>query len=112
MVLENKEASKANALSWSKPLGTNRAFTLRRGSTAMTNKRSRIKRKFGVVEGARRRRIGRIEGQVRALKKLVTNNHEADGLEGLLRDTADYIVSLETRIRTLKVIVAALSNSH
>ncbi|KAF5455412.1 hypothetical protein F2P56_024989 [Juglans regia] len=51
--------------------------------------------------------IGR---KVRTLKRLVPNS-ESMGLDGLFRETADYILSLQMRVRVMQTMVDALTNS-
>ncbi|XP_060174658.1 transcription factor UPBEAT1 [Lycium barbarum] len=62
------------------------------------------------VEGSRRseNEIGR---KVRVLKKLIPDSDDFD-LEGLFRETADYILALEMRVRVMQVMVNVLSPSN
>ncbi|KAI4372027.1 hypothetical protein MLD38_010314 [Melastoma candidum] len=49
--------------------------------------------------------IGR---RVRTLKALIPNG-ESMGLEGLFTETTDYIALLETRVRTMRMVVEAMT---
>lgn len=62
------------------------------------------------VEGSRRseNEIGR---KVRVLKKLIPNCRDF-GLEGIFRETADYILDLEMRVKVMQVMVNVLSPSN
>ncbi|KAI4295149.1 hypothetical protein MLD38_040604 [Melastoma candidum] len=51
-----------------------------------------------------------IARRVRTLKSLVPNG-ESMGLEGLFRETADYIACLEMRVRAMQIVVDALTGS-
>lgn len=60
--------------------------------------------------GCRRGSYG-IQRRVRKLKRLIPNSDESIGLEGLFRETANYILSLENRVRVMKVMVEVLNGS-
>ncbi|MCD9638532.1 hypothetical protein HAX54_022539 [Datura stramonium] len=62
------------------------------------------------VEGSRRSEndIGR---KVRVLKKLIPNCKDL-GLEGIFRETADYILDLKMRVKVMQVMVNVLSPSN
>ncbi|XP_058741032.1 transcription factor UPBEAT1 [Vicia villosa] len=60
--------------------------------------------------GCRRGSYG-IQRRVRTLKRLIPNSDESIGLEGLFRETANYILSLENRVRVMKVMVEVLNGS-
>ncbi|KAL8544866.1 hypothetical protein ACS0TY_005175 [Phlomoides rotata] len=49
-----------------------------------------------------------IEGKVTTLQKLVPNC-ESGGVEGLFRETADYIMALEMRVKVMQIVVDLLS---
>ncbi|XP_049348343.1 transcription factor UPBEAT1 [Solanum verrucosum] len=53
--------------------------------------------------------IGR---KVRVLKKLIPINCEDLGLEGIFRETADYILALEMRVKVMQDMVNVLSPSN
>ncbi|KAH1191362.1 Transcription factor UPBEAT1 [Glycine max] len=103
---ENKTSSSYGCL-WSKVLtaqakkvkGTKRSVRRPR-RILMMNRRSGSRR--GSYNGIRRR--------VRTLKSLVPNS-DSLGLDGLFRQTADYILSLQTRVRVMQVMVKVLTGS-
>ncbi|KAL8457366.1 hypothetical protein ACS0TY_035283 [Phlomoides rotata] len=49
-----------------------------------------------------------IEGKVTTLQKLVPNC-ESEGVEGLFREIADYIMALEMRVKVMQIMVDLLS---
>lgn len=51
-----------------------------------------------------------MERKLRILKKLVPNGETSMGLDGLFRDTADYIVALQTRLKLMQIMVDVLSS--
>lgn len=61
--------------------------------------------------GGCRRGSNGIRRRVRTLKTLVPNSHSL-GLDGLFRETANYILSLQTRVRVMQVMVNVLTPSH
>ncbi|KAI3449377.1 hypothetical protein Pfo_006042 [Paulownia fortunei] len=52
-----------------------------------------------------------IERKVRILKKLIPNCESSMGVEGLFRETADYIVALQMRVKVMQIMVNLLSGS-
>ncbi|CAK7348460.1 unnamed protein product [Dovyalis caffra] len=62
------------------------------------------------VEGSNRRAGYGIERRVRTLKKLVPDS-ESMGLDGLFRETADYILSLQLRVKVMQIMVKELTGS-
>nr|ACU16544.1 unknown [Glycine max] len=60
--------------------------------------------------GSRRGSNNGIRRRVRKLKSLVPNSDSLE-LDGLSRDTADYILSLQTRVRVMQVMVKVLTGS-
>lgn len=50
-----------------------------------------------------------IRTRVKTLKRLVPNSESVMGLDGLFRETADYILSLQTRVRVMQVMVEVLT---
>ncbi|KAJ6404076.1 hypothetical protein OIU84_012298 [Salix udensis] len=62
------------------------------------------------VEGSTTRAGYGIERRVRTLKKLVPNS-ESMGLDGLFRETADYILSLQMRVKVMQIMVKVLTGS-
>ncbi|PQQ02594.1 transcription factor UPBEAT1 [Prunus yedoensis var. nudiflora] len=76
-----------------------------------TPKRRRILKKRGTgrrLQGARRRCNG-IQRRVKILKRLIPNTDSSTGLDGLFSETADYILSLQSRVRLLQIMVQALA---
>ncbi|KAM7521395.1 hypothetical protein LguiA_011297 [Lonicera macranthoides] len=76
----------------------------------LKNKRSR--RALGRMRGAcievsRRPREG-MQSKVRTLKKLVPNT-KAMGLDGLFRETADYILCLQMKVKVMQAMFNLLS---
>ena len=53
-----------------------------------------------------------IEKRVKTLKRLIPNNEGSQGLDGLFRDTASYIISLQMRVRVMQILVDVLENSQ
>lgn len=53
-----------------------------------------------------------IGSKVKILKKLIPINCEDLGLEGIFRETADYILALEMRIKAMQDMVNVLSHSN
>ncbi|CAO2826658.1 unnamed protein product [Amaranthus hypochondriacus] len=53
-----------------------------------------------------------IEKRVKTLKRLIPNNGKSQGLDGLFRDTASYIISLQMRVRVMQILVDVLENSQ
>ncbi|KAG6749774.1 hypothetical protein POTOM_046843 [Populus tomentosa] len=62
------------------------------------------------VEGSTRRAGYGVGRRVRTLKKLIPNG-ESLGLDGLFRETADYILSLQTRVKVMQLMVKELTGS-
>lgn len=66
-----------------------------------------------MMEGSRRRGAMRMKTRIRTLKRLVPRSkNESLGLDGLFRDTAHYILSLQTRVRVMQIMVDVLNASH
>ena len=59
--------------------------------------------------GARSRTANAIHKRVKTLKKLIPKS-ESMGLEGLFRETADYILSLQMRVNLMQTMVKVLSS--
>lgn len=66
-----------------------------------------MKRRRNRVQGCRRP-ANVFEKRVRVLRKLVPNKGSV-GIDGLFRDTADYILALEMRVKVMQIMVKALS---
>ncbi|CAN6572615.1 unnamed protein product [Malus baccata var. baccata] len=110
-VLENEGKSYTNGALWN--------ITRESGGVVVRNKRSprrRIlkKKKKKKTEtrlqsaGRRSNNIG-IKRRVKTLKRLIPNSDDSMGLDGLFRDTADYILSLQTRVRLMQMMVQAFA---
>lgn len=96
---------------WSKSL---EAQHRRRGQGREVQWRSKRYRRIlmgrnALLEGSRRPTRG-IDTKVRTLKKLIPNG-ESMGLDGLLRETAHYILSLQIRVNIMQNMVKVLSGS-
>ncbi|XP_028781867.1 transcription factor UPBEAT1-like [Neltuma alba] len=71
-----------------------------------------MKRKARTIGGSRRQGAMGIETRIRTLKRLIpSSNSESVGLDGLFRDTAEYILSLQTRVRVMQIMVDVLAVS-
>lgn len=46
------------------------------------------------------------------LERLIPSRDHSAGLEGLFRDTADYILSLQGRVRVMQMMVDMLAGSN
>ncbi|KAI5336240.1 hypothetical protein L3X38_015507 [Prunus dulcis] len=81
-----------------------------------TPKRRRILKKRGTLKGLQqsaRMRSNGIQRRVKTLKRLIPKTDSSTGLDGLFRETADYILSLQSRVRLLQIMVQALApGSH
>lgn len=73
------------------------------------NRRTRRSRKRRALLEASRRPENGVERKVRTLKKLVPNTNESMGLDGLFGETADYILSLQMRVKVMQVLVDVLT---
>ncbi|XP_042514308.1 transcription factor UPBEAT1-like [Macadamia integrifolia] len=69
-----------------------------------------MKRRRILPEGSTRA-MNEMEKKVRTLKKLIPNGKSSMGLDGLFRETAEYIESLQMRVKVMQVMVKALSGS-
>ncbi|ONI14792.1 hypothetical protein PRUPE_3G008700 [Prunus persica] len=81
-----------------------------------TTKRRRILKKRGTLkrlqQSARMRSNG-IQRRVKTLKRLIPKTDSSTGLDGLFRETVDYILSLQSRVTLLQIMVQALApGSH
>uniref|UniRef100_A0A7N0VFX3 Uncharacterized protein n=1 Tax=Kalanchoe fedtschenkoi TaxID=63787 RepID=A0A7N0VFX3_KALFE len=67
-----------------------------------------------VLEGSKRKwsSSGGVLGRrVETLKGLIPYSHESIGVEGLFRETADYILALQLKVRVMQTMIDLLSNS-
>ncbi|CAN6700124.1 unnamed protein product [Malus baccata var. baccata] len=112
-VLENEGKSYTNGALWN--------ITRESSGVVVRNKRSprrrilkKKKKKKKKTEtrlqsaGRRSNNIG-IKRRVKTLKRLIPNSDDSMGLDGLFRDTADYILSLQTRVRLMQMMVQAFA---
>ncbi|XP_041022171.1 transcription factor UPBEAT1 [Juglans microcarpa x Juglans regia] len=60
--------------------------------------------------GSRKRANNGIGRRVRTLKRLIPNGESMGNLDGLFRETADYILSLQMRVRVMQTAVNVLTN--
>lgn len=92
------------------------------GDAMIRSKRTKSKRVLMKRRrlGASRRRLGAsrrrgnygIVRRVRILKRLIPNSQTVGSLDGLFRETADYILSLQMRVRVMQIMVKVLSGSE
>lgn len=87
------------------------------GGDAMIRSKRPIKSKRVLMKrrrlGASRRRGNYgIVRKVRTLKRLIPNSQTVGSLDGLFRETADYILSLQMRVRVMQIMVKVLSGSE
>ncbi|XP_061366575.1 transcription factor UPBEAT1 [Gastrolobium bilobum] len=74
-------------------------------------KSRRLRRILMKRRGGSRRGSNGIQRRVTTLKRLIPNSTESIGLDGLFRETADYILSLQTRVSLMQVMVKVLTGS-
>ncbi|KAJ6940796.1 transcription factor UPBEAT1 [Populus alba x Populus x berolinensis] len=94
---------------------TKRRCSLRRQKNGRRHARSKrpgriLMKRRARAEGSTMRAGYGIERRVRTLKKLVPDS-ESMGLDGLFRETADYILSLQMRVRVMQIMVKVLTGS-
>nr|XP_009774609.1 PREDICTED: transcription factor UPBEAT1 [Nicotiana sylvestris] len=63
------------------------------------------------LEGSRRSENHEIGRKIRVLKKLIPNCEASMGVEGIFRETADYILDLQMRVKVMQIMVNMLSAS-
>ncbi|XP_058198072.1 transcription factor UPBEAT1 [Rhododendron vialii] len=69
-----------------------------------------MKRRYVRLQGSTRPAAANVfEKRVRVLRKLVPTKEYSEGLDGLFRDTTDYILALEMRVKVMQIMVKALS---
>ncbi|XP_022775613.1 transcription factor UPBEAT1-like [Durio zibethinus] len=116
----NEEMSESNGSLWSKLLEAppkRRLKAKKQRSVARKKvRRVRCRRPRSIVmkrrphsEGSRRP-MNHIEQKVKTLKKLIPNN-DSMGLDGLFRETAEYILSLQMRVKVMQIMVKVLTGS-
>ncbi|KAE8736340.1 Transcription factor UPBEAT1 [Hibiscus syriacus] len=96
----NEERSEAKARRRS--LMTKKQRTPRTRSVSMKRRTVR--------ERSRRLVVNPIEKKVKTLKRLIPRN-DSTGLEGLFRDTAEYILALQMRVEVMQIMVNVLTGS-
>ena len=108
MVLETKDRCNPSGSLWRKVLETK----AKRRRRLQRRRRQRVfmKRRAHLIDSSRRPTSG-IQRRVKTLKKLVPNSHSSMGLDGLFRETADYILSLQIRVKVMLIMVKVLSDS-
>ncbi|KAI4301529.1 hypothetical protein L6164_034798 [Bauhinia variegata] len=99
---------------WSKVLAAQakKQKVISKSSAAKVRRPSRVltkRRAVRLIEGPRRRSNG-IERRVRTLRRLLPNSESME-LDGLFRETADYILSLQMRVRVMQIMVKVLTGS-
>ncbi|MED6127017.1 hypothetical protein PIB30_084050 [Stylosanthes scabra] len=87
-----------------------------RTSRTRTSRRELMKRIGGgsrrTSRGGANKASNGIQRRVRRLKSLIPNSGDSNmGLDGLFRETANYILSLQTRVRVMQVMVKVLTGS-
>ncbi|CAA7044275.1 unnamed protein product [Microthlaspi erraticum] len=60
---------------------------------------------------ASRRPCRSINRRVKTLKELVPNTKSSESLDGLFRQTADYILALEMKVRVMQTMVQVLTET-
>ncbi|XP_059646029.1 transcription factor UPBEAT1-like [Cornus florida] len=110
MVLENKGTSQSSIGSlWSKVMKAQSIKTNMGGHGRSGRHRRILMKRRALLEGSRRPVYG-IERKVRTLKKLVPNG-KSKPLDGLFRDTNNYIVLLQTRVKVMKMMIQLCSKT-
>ncbi|KAK7270380.1 hypothetical protein RIF29_23470 [Crotalaria pallida] len=98
---EPRNSSSSYGYLWSKVLAAKKSVKGRKRP-----RRILMKRRNGSGRG-----VNGIRRRVRTLRRLVPNSDSNKGLDGLFRETADYILALQTRVRVMHVMVNVLSGS-
>ena len=116
----NEEISESNGSLWSKLLEAQAKRSLKVKKKRINRKkvrhvrcrrpRSILMKRRARPEGSRRP-VNPIKKKLKTLKKLIPNN-ESMGLDGLLRETAEYILSLQMRIEVMQIMVKVLTDSN
>ncbi|KAK8657370.1 hypothetical protein V6N13_035611 [Hibiscus sabdariffa] len=81
----------------------------RRLMTKKQRTRSVLMKGKEVPEGSRRI-VNPIVNKLKTLKRLVPSN-DSTGSDGLFRDTAEYILALQMRVRVMQIMVEVLTGS-
>ncbi|KAE8707274.1 Transcription factor UPBEAT1 [Hibiscus syriacus] len=94
----------ANGSLWSKPMDANGE----RRSKSRPRTRSVLTKKRAVREGSRRVVVNPIQKKVKTLRRLIPGK-DSMGLEGLFRETAEYILCLQMRVKVMQILVQVLT---
>ncbi|XP_008791711.1 transcription factor UPBEAT1 [Phoenix dactylifera] len=80
------------------------------GTVAWARRQMIWKKKRVLLEGSRKP-ASCIERKIRKLQRLLPNGEtsESMGLEGLLREAADYIMCLQMQVKVMQIMVTVLS---
>lgn len=107
---ETKNSSFGNLVM--KMMDSKRKMAMSEKSKRNKRRRGRIvmKRRARLMESSRRRG-NKVERRVTKLKRLVPNGDESKGLDGLFRRTADYILTLQMRVKVMQVMVKVLTTT-
>ncbi|OIW21445.1 hypothetical protein TanjilG_03577 [Lupinus angustifolius] len=100
---------KSSSYEWSKVLvaQAKKQKVTKKSFKGRMRRRILMKRKTLTIEGSRKQASG-IQRRVRALKKLIPNN-KSIGLEGLYIETAQYILSLQMKVKAMQFMVNTLT---
>ncbi|XWS63755.1 hypothetical protein CRYUN_Cryun06bG0129100 [Craigia yunnanensis] len=113
----NEEMSESNGSLWSKLLVAQSKRRLKVKKQRITRKKARhvrCKRPRRILMKRRahpedyRRPANPLENKLKTLKKLIPNN-ESMSLDGLFRETAEYILSLQMRVEVMLIMVKVLT---
>ncbi|KAG1365315.1 Transcription factor UPBEAT1 [Cocos nucifera] len=77
------------------------------GTAAWTRRQMVSRKKWALVEGSRKPR-SHIERRMKKLRRLLPNGESME-LEGLFRETADYIMCLQMQVKVMQIMVSVLS---
>ncbi|XVF43856.1 hypothetical protein PTKIN_Ptkin02bG0073600 [Pterospermum kingtungense] len=113
----NEEMSESNGSLWTKLWEAQaKRRSLKQRITRKKARHVRCRRPRCVVmkrrarpEGSRRP-VTSTEKKLKTLKRLIPNN-ESMGLDGLFRDTADYILCLQMKVKVMQIMVKVLTGS-
>ncbi|XP_024933602.2 transcription factor UPBEAT1 [Ziziphus jujuba] len=121
VIQKNEKKCNSNGSLWSKvlearakrrcQLATKQRMSMKNMHVMRSRTSRRILMKRTARGGGSRRPSKGIERRVKTLKKLVPNTESSVGLDGLFRETADYILSLQMRVRVMQIMVKVLTNS-
>nr|XP_004496369.1 transcription factor UPBEAT1-like [Cicer arietinum] len=102
------EVNNNSSYLWSKVLEaqSKKVEVTKKRMKSRRTRRISMKRRIGCRRGS----YG-IQRRVRTLKSLIPNSDDSIGLDGLFRETANYILSLQTRVRVMQVMVEVLNES-